>query len=81
MNAPQMLQRHAGVPKTTNGGLPQPPQFSTLKEERRHRKERLAAGFRLFSKFGFDEGVGGHITARDPEFTDTFWVNGFGMSC
>lgn len=60
--------------------VPQPPVFATLAEERQHRKERLAAGFRLFAKFGFDEGVAGHITARDPEFTDTFWVNGFGMS-
>ena len=25
------------------------------------------------------EGVAGHITARDPEFTDHFWVNPFGM--
>jgi ribulose-5-phosphate 4-epimerase/fuculose-1-phosphate aldolase len=33
----------------------------------------------LFSRFGFDEGVAGHITARDPEFTDTFWVNPFGV--
>ena len=63
-----------------NVGLPQPPVFKTLAEERQHRKERLAAGFRLFARFGFDEGVAGHITARDPEFTDTFWVNGFGMS-
>jgi ribulose-5-phosphate 4-epimerase/fuculose-1-phosphate aldolase len=39
----------------------------------------LAASFRLFSKFGFDEGVVGHITARDPEFTNTFWVNPFGL--
>jgi ribulose-5-phosphate 4-epimerase/fuculose-1-phosphate aldolase len=61
-------------------GLPTPPVFATLAEERQHRKERLAAGFRLFAKFGFDEGVAGHITARDPEFTDTFWVNPFGMS-
>jgi ribulose-5-phosphate 4-epimerase/fuculose-1-phosphate aldolase len=57
--------------------LPQP--FATVEEERRHRKERLAAGFRLFSKFGFDEGVAGHITARDPELSDHFWVNPFGM--
>ena len=28
---------------------------------------------------GFCEGVAGHITARDPEFPDTFWVNPFGM--
>lgn len=59
--------------------LPTPPVFENVEEERRHRKERLAAAFRLFSKFGFDEGVAGHITARDPERTDHFWVNPFGM--
>ena len=47
--------------------------------ERLHRKQRLAASFRLFSRFGFDEGVAGHITARDPEYPDRFWVNPFGM--
>ncbi len=57
-----------------------PPKFDTLEEERRHRKERLAAALRLFGKFGFEEGVAGHITARDPELTDHFWVNPFGMS-
>jgi ribulose-5-phosphate 4-epimerase/fuculose-1-phosphate aldolase len=56
-----------------------PPTFATVEEERLHRKQRLAAGFRLFSRFGFDEGVAGHITARDPEHTDSFWVNPFGM--
>ncbi len=40
-----------------------PPVFETVEEERRHRKERLAGAFRLFSRFGFDEGVAGHITA------------------
>jgi ribulose-5-phosphate 4-epimerase/fuculose-1-phosphate aldolase len=59
--------------------LPGPPQFANVADERRHRKERLAASFRLFSKFGFDEGVTGHITARDPEHTDHFWVNPFGV--
>jgi len=57
----------------------QQPAFSSPAEERQHRKERLAASFRLFSKFGFDEGVAGHITARDPELTDHFWVNAFGQ--
>ena len=56
-----------------------PPTFATVEEERLHRKQRLAAGFRLFSRFGFDEGVAGHITARDPEKADHFWVNPFGM--
>ena len=56
-----------------------PPTFTTVEEERLHRKQRLAAGFRLFSRFGFDEGVAGHITARDPGREDCFWVNPFGM--
>lgn len=59
--------------------FPQPPTFTSVEEERLHRKQRLAAAFRLFAKFGFDEGVAGHITARDPEKTDHFWVNPFGM--
>lgn len=59
--------------------IPAPPQFSSAADERRHRKERLAASFRLFAKYGFDEGVAGHITARDPEQKDHFWVNPFGM--
>jgi ribulose-5-phosphate 4-epimerase/fuculose-1-phosphate aldolase len=56
-----------------------PPVFDSVEEERLHRKQRLAAGFRLFSKCGFDEGVAGHITARDPELLDHFWVNPFAM--
>ncbi|MET7300115.1 class II aldolase/adducin family protein [Embleya sp. NPDC005575] len=57
-----------------------PPTFETVEQERRHRKERLTAALRLFGRFGFEEGVAGHITARDPELTDHFWVNPFGMS-
>ena len=56
------------------------PQFDDVAAERQHLKERLAASFRLFGRFGFDEGVAGHITARDPEHADRFWVNPFGLS-
>ncbi len=56
-----------------------PPQFATADEERRHRKARLAAAFRLFARFEYDEGAAGHITVRDPERTDCFWVNPFGV--
>tara|TARA_Y100000746_G_scaffold227180_1_gene233393 strand:- start:1505 stop:2287 length:783 start_codon:yes stop_codon:yes gene_type:complete len=55
------------------------PSFDSIEEERKHRKERLAAGFRIFGKFGFSEGVAGHITVRDPEQTDAFWVNALGQ--
>jgi ribulose-5-phosphate 4-epimerase/fuculose-1-phosphate aldolase len=50
-----------------------------IAEERRHRQERLAGAFRLFARYGFDQGLAGHITARDPELTDHFWVNPFGL--
>ncbi len=53
---------------------------STVEEHRLHLKQRLAAALRLFGRFGFSEGVAGHITARDPEFPDTFWVNPFAMN-
>jgi ribulose-5-phosphate 4-epimerase/fuculose-1-phosphate aldolase len=56
------------------------PVRASLEEERIHRKKMLAASFRIFGKFGFSEGVAGHITVRDPEFPETFWVNPFGVS-
>lgn len=59
--------------------LPLPPTFDSVEQERMHRKVRLAAAFRMFSKAGLDEGVAGHITARDPQFPDSYWVNPFGM--
>jgi ribulose-5-phosphate 4-epimerase/fuculose-1-phosphate aldolase len=61
---PLPMQRHAA---------------GTPAQERLHRKQRLAATFRLFARYGFDEGVAGHVTARDPERLDHFWVNPFGM--
>ena len=64
---------------TVPGNLPQPPTFATKEEEREDRKKKLAASFRIFKQYGFDEGAAGHITARDPIEPDTFWVNGFGL--
>jgi len=55
------------------------PQQPTLELERLYRKQRLAAGYRLFGRHGFDMGGAGHITARDPELTDHFWVNPLGV--
>ena len=55
------------------------PTFETVEDERLHRKQRLAAALRIFGLLGYDEGIAGHITARDPEHLDRFWVNPFGM--
>jgi ribulose-5-phosphate 4-epimerase/fuculose-1-phosphate aldolase len=52
---------------------------TTVEAERRHRKERLAAAFRIFADFGLDDGVAGHLTVRDPGRPDRFWVNPFGV--
>jgi ribulose-5-phosphate 4-epimerase/fuculose-1-phosphate aldolase len=49
-----------------------------ISAERLSRKQKLAAAYRLFAKFNFDEGVAGHITVRDPEHADRFWVNPLG---
>ncbi|WP_424813416.1 class II aldolase/adducin family protein [Roseococcus sp. YIM B11640] len=55
-----------------------PPERS-VEEERLHRKQRLAATFRLFARYGYDQGLAGHVTARDPEKLDHFWVNPLGF--
>lgn len=39
-----------------------PLKFEDKYEERDHLKGRLATAFRIFGKYGFDEGVAGHIT-------------------
>jgi len=51
------------------------PKFGSLEEERLYRKQHLAAAFRVFAERGFDEGVAGHISVRDPILTDHFWLN------
>lgn len=70
-----------GVPLTPKQvSLAGPPQFDRVEDERAHRKQKLAGALRIFGRLGFGEGVAGHITVRDPEFPDHFWVNPFGMS-
>ncbi len=51
-----------------------------FKAERLHRKQRLACGLRTMGRLHLAEGVPGHVTVRDPEFLDRFWVNPFGKN-
>ncbi|WP_101834881.1 class II aldolase/adducin family protein [Frankia canadensis] len=44
-------------------------------DERVHRRRKLAAALRLFARFGLTEGATGHISARDTERPDHFWIN------
>ena len=68
------LEAHAAVQ------WPRPPVFEDKYKERDYMKGRLAAAFRIFGKYGFDEGVAGHITLRDPVDPNCFWVNPFGKA-
>jgi ribulose-5-phosphate 4-epimerase/fuculose-1-phosphate aldolase len=61
-------------------GIVGPPSFDDVEQDRQYRKAKLAGALRIFGRLGFGEGVAGHITVRDPEFPDHFWVNPFGMS-
>lgn len=53
--------------------------YDSPEAERQGRKERLAQAFRVFGMLGFEEGVAGHLTFRDPILKDHFWVNPFGV--
>lgn len=83
MNAPDRIKLNAAGMATTVAdmlpNMPSPPRFNSIAEERLHRKQRLAAAFRIFAQFGMGEGAAGHITVRDPEFPETFWLNPFGV--
>jgi ribulose-5-phosphate 4-epimerase/fuculose-1-phosphate aldolase len=57
--------------------LPEPGE--SIEAIRLFRKQRLAASLRLFALYGFDHGPAGHITVRDPEWTDHFWINPLGV--
>ncbi|BBK32718.1 ribulose-5-phosphate 4-epimerase/fuculose-1-phosphate aldolase [Stella humosa] len=75
------IEAHAQKIETTfpAPGSDELPVQRTVELERLYRKQRLAAGYRLFARHGFEMGGAGHITARDPEWTDHFWVNPFGV--
>ncbi|CUS14987.1 unnamed protein product [Tuber aestivum] len=85
---PTVISTHSS-PGTTSApledrmGYPEPGagmKFESGEVRRRYLKERLAAGFRVFAKYGFDEGgVAGHISLRDPINPNAFWFNPFGL--
>ncbi|KAF4823689.1 Meiotically up-regulated gene 14 protein [Colletotrichum siamense] len=54
------------------------PTFPSFHEHRTHILEHMAATFRIFARKGFNEGMAGHISVRDPENLHTFWTNPLG---
>lgn len=55
------------------------PNFDDPIEARTHRKRRLALAYRMFGALHWGEQGDGHISARDPERSDCFWLLGYGV--
>ena len=74
-----MNNRSVYEPEQADLYFPQPPVFTSLADERLHRKQRLAATCRIFAKLRYEYGFAGHVTVRDPEHPDLYWTNPFAM--
>ena len=55
------------------------PEFETLEELRAYRKRQAALAYRLFGALNWGLLGDGHITTRDPERTDHFWLLKYGV--
>jgi L-ribulose-5-phosphate 4-epimerase len=78
--AKSIKPRIYAVPRDGDGPKPAVPRsLLSIKDERLHRKQQLAASLRLLARHGVEPGLAGHLSARDPEFTDHFWVNPVGV--
>jgi Class II Aldolase and Adducin N-terminal domain len=79
IRAPEAMSMAFGS-ATAEHAFETPPTFDSVEDERCYRKRELALALRLFGKLRFGEGVAGHITVRDPQHPQHFWVNPFGVS-
>ncbi len=55
------------------------PKVTDLEELRQLRKWETAIGYRIFAAMRWGQMGDGHISARDPELADHFWVLGYGI--
>ena len=63
---------------TFSGQLP----YETIRsvdDERAHRKAVVARGYQIFAAMRWGQLGDGHVTARDPEHTERFWVLDWGI--
>lgn len=54
------------------------PTFDNVEEHRKWLLDHMAGAFRVFARKGYCAGVAGHISVRDPENPNTFWLNPLG---
>ncbi len=55
------------------------PVFAGLEQLRAHRKRELALAYRVFGALRWGSVGDGHISARDPEHLDHFWLARYGV--
>jgi ribulose-5-phosphate 4-epimerase/fuculose-1-phosphate aldolase len=55
------------------------PDIADPAQMRAHRKRRLAVAYRVFGALGWGSLGDGHISARDPERPDCFWLGRYGV--
>ena len=55
-------KRYNAMSEAKNIGINPTNEPTSIEDIRNDRKQKLAATFRIFGKFGFDEGVAGHVT-------------------
>ena len=63
-----------------NDAIGREPVFTTAEELRAHRKRQTALSYRLFGAMGWGMLGDGHISARDPERHDAFWLLKYGVA-
>ncbi|SMR58559.1 unnamed protein product [Zymoseptoria tritici ST99CH_1E4] len=51
------------------------PKSESYATQRQWTLEYLAGACRVFGREGYAKGIAGHISVRDPEFHDRFWIN------
>ena len=68
-----MTDRHSLDPAAYEPSIADPVELRT------HRKRRLALAYRVFGAMGWGSLGDGHISARDPERPDCFWLGRYGV--
>lgn len=54
------------------------PKFDNFDDHRKWLLQHMAGAFRIFARNGYCVGSAGHISVRDPENPNTFWLNPLG---
>lgn len=75
MTSPTRNYSDTRLDNLKSNAVPRRPEFRTHEGERAWRKHVLVVALRTFGDKGYDSGLAGHFTVRDPEYPDRFWVN------